>query len=190
MAFSVRSFSNNIEATLLAVSLVCLLKLQENRDIRVWSIVLGMVVGIGVFSRFTFVIFAAPLGFAYLQLIWTKHQMMKAFSTVLLSLITAAALTAGAHIVYDSFYYSSSPQSIVIAPLNAAIYNFKNENLALHGTHPRWLHAVINAPMILGLVPWTCLAFDTIRSKALLSQTGRAAMRRGEILASCIVFRH
>lgn len=41
----------------------------------------------------------------------------------------------------------------VIAPLNAAFYNLRSENLAIHGIHPRWLHAFVNLPMLLGLGP-------------------------------------
>lgn len=42
----------------------------------------------------------------------------------------------------------------VVAPLNAARYNAKASNLALHGKHPRWLHAVVNGPIMFGSLTW------------------------------------
>ncbi|KAA0174251.1 hypothetical protein FNF27_04263 [Cafeteria roenbergensis] len=42
----------------------------------------------------------------------------------------------------------------VLAPLANFVYNLDPQNLALHGTHPRWLHALVNAPLVCGaLVP-------------------------------------
>lgn len=41
-----------------------------------------------------------------------------------------------------------------IAPLNALLYNSDPENLARHGTHPRWLHAAVNLPLLLGPLLW------------------------------------
>lgn len=50
----------------------------------------------------------------------------------------------------------------VIAPLNAASYNANTSNLALHGTHPRWLHAVVNGPMMFGSLVWGIALCGTI----------------------------
>lgn len=45
-------------------------------------------------------------------------------------------------------FLSTAP---TFAPLNALLYNLDAANLATHGTHPRWLHACVNAPMLLGV---------------------------------------
>lgn len=40
--------------------------------------------------------------------------------------------------------------SAVLAPLHNFLYNADPENLARHGTHPLWLHACVNLPLLLG----------------------------------------
>lgn len=45
-------------------------------------------------------------------------------------------------------FLSTAP---TFAPLNALLYNLDSSNLATHGTHPRWLHVCVNAPIILGV---------------------------------------
>jgi phosphatidylinositol glycan class Z len=71
----------------------------------------------------------------------------------------SALAVALLHILYDTWYYSSRLWPAVIVPMNAALYNLKTDNLASHGLHPRWLHVIVNAPMILGITPWLhCLS--------------------------------
>ena len=41
-------------------------------------------------------------------------------------------------------------QTLVIKPLTLLLYNLDPSNLAQHGTHPRWLHAIVNMPMLYG----------------------------------------
>lgn len=67
------------------------------------------------------------------------------------------------HLTYDSFYYSRTlrsafpqqsrftPPPQVWTPVNAMMYNLKSSNLAQHGLHPRWLHIVVNFPLLFGL---------------------------------------
>jgi len=38
----------------------------------------------------------------------------------------------------------------IICPLNNLLYNSQSSNLALHGTHPYYQHAIINLPQMLG----------------------------------------
>lgn len=40
--------------------------------------------------------------------------------------------------------------SLTLTPLNSLVYNLNPANLALHGTHPRWTHAVVNFPLLFG----------------------------------------
>lgn len=71
--------------------------------------------------------------------------------------------TAASCIAVDTTFYSSDKVSIrsglgaladlpalVVAPLNLLRYNVSSDNLAEHGLHPRWLHVVVNAPMLFG----------------------------------------
>lgn len=215
LTFAVRPFSNNVEA---AVLCLCLVVVQQlHRDVERWrptpatpdsrrrcletwsafSSLLGFLVALGLFSRFTFVVFAAPLGIYYLMLVWrmakwataTNGEQEASATLVNLPIIKSLLLLSDslngilfcslAHVLYDTVYYrlQALPSSstslnqtfeqgglmplvsrlanlsswpLTIAPLNALRYNLKADNLALHGLHPRWLHAVVNAPMVAG----------------------------------------
>ena len=57
----------------------------------------------------------------------------------------------------DTAFYSKSPVTLsllfnhpVITPLNNLVYNLNPSNLALHGLHPFYQHALFNLPLLLG----------------------------------------
>lgn len=50
-------------------------------------------------------------------------------------------------IISSNLHHSSS---FVIAPLNNLIYNLQEDNLQDHGIHPRYLHLLVNYPLITG----------------------------------------
>ena len=56
-------------------------------------------------------------------------------------------------VLFDSVYYNH----LTITPLNNALYNMQTKNLAEHGIHPRWLHALVNMPLLFG--PATLVAY-------------------------------
>ncbi len=57
----------------------------------------------------------------------------------------------------DSFL---SARGLVATPLRLLLYNMDPAALALHGIHPRWLHLLVNIPMLFAplLVLWLALA--------------------------------
>ena len=61
-----------------------------------------------------------------------------------------AALTLLAFVCADSAYFVSPARTSVVelTPLNFLRYNLLPSNLAEHGVHPRWLHLVVNLPMV------------------------------------------
>lgn len=127
------------------------------------SKLLTFVLVAATFSRFTFPIFALPMLFRIFQLV----QQRKKSLTRTLSLFRPMAIHmlcwSVAFIAYDSWYFSrtltssyfSKLRSIsskpVLSPLNALLYNFKLSNLSEHGLHPRWLHLIVNTPLLFGL---------------------------------------
>jgi phosphatidylinositol glycan class Z len=115
-----RSFSNGIEA-------VCVAAIALLRD-SPWLV--GVVGATGLFARFTFPLFALP--FLKLPPRWTS--------------IVAALIVAGAFVAVDSQFYGRA----VVTPWNALAYNSVTENVAAHGLHPRYLHALVNLPLLLG----------------------------------------
>ena len=211
LTFLVRPFSNGVETTLLAVSLVCVNELRHTADglatkpvdRAYWkssssvSTLLGLFLALGFFSRFTFAVFAMPLGLNYLYVVWflsstgsseRSSLILRCIETVSISANTILGflICSVAHVVYDTAYFrghitlssdlysqgaillTALRSGPIIAPLNALRYNLQQDNLAEHGIHPRWLHFVVNAPMILGLAVWIpCLH---LAYRALLEQ--------------------
>ncbi|KAI0761331.1 Alg9-like mannosyltransferase family-domain-containing protein, partial [Trametes elegans] len=69
----------------------------------------------------------------------------------LLSLPLLVALTTALCFVYvDTLWFHGvvQPSTLELTPLNFLRYNMLPSNLAEHGLHPRWLHLVVNMPMI------------------------------------------
>lgn len=195
LAFLIRPFSNSVETALLAVSLAVLITLRRHaqgargRQWHLLSAALGGLFALGLFARFTFAIFALPAGLAFLHTCWTRASADRRILG-LLKLSSGAVLgflgTAAAHIAYDSFYYRSrlaaidgtlsAPSGLVVVPWNALQYNLSTDNLSEHGIHPRWLHVVVNAPMILGVPIWiSCLLLLYKRMKTFGSPSPPAA---------------
>ncbi len=70
-----------------------------------------------------------------------------------------AALSVAGYGIVDTMYFREDDR-LVLTPYNFLLYNLSSENLAQHGLHPRWLHLVVNLPMIIspGLVYYGILA--------------------------------
>jgi phosphatidylinositol glycan class Z len=65
----------------------------------------------------------------------------------------------------------------IVTPLNSILYNMNPEHLALHGIHPRWLHAVVNLPMLFGPLAASFYLFVLLRPITVFWQ--RCSRRRG-----------
>lgn len=117
-----RTFSNGVESALVAAMGL----------VREQSPLVGALGALGVFARFTFAAFALPV--VRLPPAWPVWA--------------AAVGTAAMVVAWDSAWYGRW----VVTPLNAFLYNMDSANLALHGLHPRYLHALVNLPMLLGPV--------------------------------------
>eukprot|EP00727_Mastigamoeba_balamuthi_P011255 m51a1_g6752 hypothetical protein (857) ;mRNA; f:39527-46344 len=129
LVLCVRPLGNSVEcavaAVCLAVSSSLALRPLRRGQRLLHSAALGLLVSVGVFARPTFVAWAVPMGlFCVAGLL--HHCGVYA-------LLEAAVAVAGA---------------FVVAPLKFAAYNSDQANLALHGLHPRWLHAVVNLPVL------------------------------------------
>lgn len=125
---STRTFSNGLEAV--AVALFALFLSRA----RFWQA--SIVAACGVFARFTFPLFAFPFLFA-------SFSFRRRF---LVLLVLPALFVSLLFVFFDSLYFGR----FVISPLNAFLYNVQTENVALHGLHPRYLHALVNFPLLLG----------------------------------------
>ncbi len=126
----------------------------------------------GFFCRFTFASFALPplafLAYFYTRIIAEGYSkaVLRSIGAGLVGVLGMLWLRVGA----ETEHYTRTGQkngikvatlwgtNWVVPPINALLYNMKTDNVAQHGLHPRWLHAVVNMPMIVGLANCVVLA--------------------------------
>ncbi|BFZ57939.1 alpha 1,2 mannosyltransferase [Savitreella phatthalungensis] len=129
LTFLVRPFSNTAE-TLLVLSVE---RLSRSRG----SVLLGALIGLGLFTRISFAAWIAPLGVRLLRRGVSFGDAFRtvagALSTILLSVLT------------DYLYYGR----LTLTPLNNLMYNSDSGNLSQHGLHPHYLH-MLNLLILLG----------------------------------------
>ncbi|KAI0366536.1 hypothetical protein BV20DRAFT_641947 [Pilatotrama ljubarskyi] len=179
VTYQVRPFSNSLEAVQVALSLVLLKKLlvlenaprQSQRSL-VYLSLLALVAVCGLFTRITFAAFFFPVALEVVK--WslrrTRFSLRLLIRSLSLPLLVAFATILG-FIYVDSIYFHGSAllASAELTPLNFLRYNLLPSNLAEHGLHPRWLHLVVNLPMIAtpGLLYYVLRAeFDIFTSRS------------------------
>ena len=132
---------------------------------------IGATVAMGIMTRFTFVFFAIPSGILFLVQIWTGRRRPLSILTAFVGLGVMALTCAG----YDRIHLQEmngtdhdkdrhALSDLPIIPLHAFRYNSKVSNLMDHGLHPRWIHAVVNLPMLFG--PLAFLFYCALYRKA------------------------
>ncbi|KAI8988994.1 Alg9-like mannosyltransferase family-domain-containing protein [Trametes punicea] len=177
--YQVRPFSNSIEAILVALSLVTLKRLflvesdkAASRRAPLNLALLAFVAVCGLFTRITFAAFCLPIALEVLK--WSLRKALfslNAISRLLSPPLLVAAITALVFVYADTLYYHGTVHlsRIELTPLNFLRYNLLPSNLAEHGLHPRWLHLVVNLPMIAtpGLLYYVLRAeFDIFTSRS------------------------
>ncbi|OQS06694.1 GPI mannosyltransferase 4 [Thraustotheca clavata] len=169
-----RSFSNTFEAWLLMLSFAIYHLLEPKKYQGIFSkrtLLLGMILAFGSFTRFTFILFFFPLGVALVlandQLLClelakkhdghtmpTGRRFLGIVETALGGALAFFA-TACAIVLLDTWYFHgtkaiSKASDWVIAPLNNLIYNMDPAHLADHGLHSRSNHWCINMQLLFG----------------------------------------
>lgn len=122
---------------------------------------------IGVFNRPTFLIFGMPIVFFWLlRGMGTKRISFMHFNIRMVALTVTAIPSLLFFILMDSLYFGYLSWSdihvldiglnnFVVTPLNFVLYNIDPQNTGQHGIHPKYLHLLINIPLlynILGVV--------------------------------------
>ncbi|KAI0357731.1 hypothetical protein OH77DRAFT_1294558 [Trametes cingulata] len=179
LTYQVRPFSNSLEAIQVALSLVLLRQLfvlekapRQSQRARFFLSLLALTAVWALFTRVTFAAFFFPVALEVLK--WCLRQSRFSLRSLahLLSLPLLLTLAASLGFIYaDSVYFHGSalPPSTELTPLNFLRYNLLPSNLAEHGLHPRWLHLVVNLPMIAtpGLLYYVLRAeFDIFTSRS------------------------
>eukprot|EP01028_Stygiella_incarcerata_P004885 TRINITY_DN211_c0_g1_i1.p1 TRINITY_DN211_c0_g1~~TRINITY_DN211_c0_g1_i1.p1 ORF type:complete len:625 (+),score=110.05 TRINITY_DN211_c0_g1_i1:92-1966(+) len=167
--FSSRTFSNTFEMMFFIILLWSTVgsALSKTRsDIPTMArrgSIIGVCLALGFSSRFTFLFFAFPV------IVWwslvgvfrqnTVYNALATFITQIVSVIMGFAISSSLLIITDSLAFGTMSWSgdglhgwWSFPPLNNLLYNMDTSNLALHGLHPRWLHALVNAPLFFGIL--------------------------------------
>ncbi|GAB6031748.1 hypothetical protein CHUAL_010161 [Chamberlinius hualienensis] len=169
------SLSNSIEAVLYAVLIdsvtECIYRRRRRKKAKNQhkgdhsisiSTKISVILILGIFNRPTFVIFAlVPM------LFWTcngekftPHKFEVYFRRGL-SLVSTSFVLGLILVITDTIYYDSnfitnlfsgsvSVKDLIVTPINFVTYNLNSENLAIHGTHPRWIHILVNNQLLFG----------------------------------------
>lgn len=151
IVFFTRTFSNTIE-TILFTLFIWKIVSQANQDsfskgLNTSTATVAFIVIIGFFIRPTFLLFAAFGSLVYIILCGKNGKLL---SQTAIAFVTAT-ITSSLIIFIDSKYFSTADNiKLIITPFNLIKYNLNEANLALHGEHPRFLHLVVNCPLLFG----------------------------------------
>lgn len=122
---------------------------------------------VGVFNRPTFLFFGMPIVFFWLfRGMGTRTISFMDYNLRMTALVLSAVPSLLFFIVMDSLYFGYLSlydvhvldigiNNFVVTPLNFIRYNIDPQNTAQHGIHPKYLHILINIPLlynILGVV--------------------------------------
>ncbi|SNX87126.1 related to SMP3 - alpha 1,2-mannosyltransferase involved in glycosyl phosphatidyl inositol biosynthesis [Melanopsichium pennsylvanicum] len=181
--FMVRTFSNASESHNLGLLLLFAVGTLTHRDwytsqsqgwIQCAAMAFPAILSVdGFFYRFTFPIFALPIAIFLLyclRRIYRQGDKRKAARLLAVGLATTTMAFYTRTSSETTFYtnlakVSPSNKQVaylgrtkwVVPPINALLYNMRTENVKQHGLHPRWLHTVVNLPMMIGLANFLVL---------------------------------
>ncbi|ETO28749.1 hypothetical protein RFI_08378 [Reticulomyxa filosa] len=186
IVFSTRTLSNTWELFLLVILVWFIIELRQlavqTKSFAIRNALVGGVFAIGIFVRFTFVVFAFPyllfLTFDNL-IIWRNlsEQKVAVWKMTLYSswcslvLLISFLITSAIIVQWDNDYFYRGQRNgiALITPIQALLYNSKTDNLSAHGIHPFYLHLVINMQMLFGPM-FVYLVFDVLQSRGLSSE--------------------
>ncbi|KAG5451612.1 alpha 1,2 mannosyltransferase [Clonorchis sinensis] len=113
-----------------------------------------------IFLRFTYPLFILPLAVAEIVALWRKSRVLSLLPCSFAILV--AALSLHLCLLVDTAYYKNrsfsqlysnwSLSDLVCVPCRFFAYNSNSTHLAEHGLHPRYLHLLVNLPLITGPV--------------------------------------
>lgn len=119
---------------------------------------------IGFFNRPTFVLFGMPIVFFWLlRGMGSRSVSFIDFNLRIFSFVLCAVPIICFCILVDSFYYGFltlsdidymqiSIDNFVVTPLNFIRYNTDPQNTGQHGVHPKYLHLLVNIPMLYNIL--------------------------------------
>lgn len=211
LVFGSRTFSNTLEATLSALSLAWYARataaerppLAQARALGKWrdASILGGLLALGCWVRFTFVLLWTPLCLALgrhlvgtathpsacgREIATARQRMAATLCRQGLAVVSAALMMAAVLLAVDCHTYGGqctrAPWRCVPA-LNALWYNSSPVRLSGHGLHSRLTHALINLPLLGGPLAFAAL----LHLRASCSATYQYQSRLAASLARLVV---
>ncbi|KAH0549377.1 GPI mannosyltransferase 4 [Cotesia glomerata] len=133
-------------------------------------LVLATLTVLGIFNRPTFIAYAFPPIFFWLQRgLGSRSVNLWDFHVRIIMFILCGIPVTLFLIIVDSFYFGYLTlgeiinldvgfKNIIVTPLNFLRYNSVTDNLADHGLHPRYLHFLVNVPLLFNIIGIIALA--------------------------------
>ncbi|KAJ1670107.1 alpha 1,2 mannosyltransferase, partial [Coemansia sp. RSA 25] len=168
--FHVHTFANAFASAVLAACFGQLARIADGRG-RGSLAVLGGGLALGTFTHVSFPMFAVPLGVA--ALIARRGELARSVARM----AAGGVLVAAAIVAADSAYYGGQWPTLTVA--NNLAYNTRRDNLAQHGIQPRYMHALVNVPLLFGPL---CLVVR--RPRGLVEMAAAASAVTGVALLS------
>ena len=134
--------------------------------------IISNIVALGFFNRPTFLVYAVcPLFFWTYRGLGFKSVTGIQFHVRLFLLLASALPLVLIFVIIDSFYFAYitlgevtmldiSIENFVFPAFNFIKYNMNEENLKKHGLHPKYLHVLVNLPLLYNIL--AVMAFITI----------------------------
>lgn len=119
---------------------------------------------IGIFNRPTFVLFGLPIIFHWMiRGFGSRSVSFLDFNLRMISFVLSGLPAFFTIIIIDSLYYGYlslsqiyimdiSIDNFLVTPVNFIRYNINPENTAAHGEHPKWLHVLVNIPLLFNVL--------------------------------------
>lgn len=126
--------------------------------------VLSSLCVIGIFNRPTFVMFGLPIIFHWMiRGFGTRSVSFLDFNLRMLLFVVSGLPVFFFIVVIDSLYYGYLSlaqiyimdigiENFLVTPVNFIRYNINPENTASHGEHPKWLHMLVNIPLLYNIL--------------------------------------
>ncbi|XP_068715770.1 GPI mannosyltransferase 4-like [Montipora foliosa] len=166
LVFNTRTFSNGAETILFASLLLLVISSMAKRDIILHSkldsaryFFMGFLIGMGVWTRPTFVAFiCVPVLWWLLDICFNKWTVEKNIAKLVHFVLKQCSILACGGVapiiiltLVDSYYFGYFQQGqVVLTPLNFILYNLDTSALRKHGLHSRVTHFAINLPLLFG----------------------------------------
>lgn len=153
LVYQLHLFSNSFETSILLLSILIINNLRDsienqkqNQDKinNSYLFALGLLIGLGIFNRITFLVFILIPSFFIFKYVLKNWQSLFYIGFGFLSISVC-------FILIDTYtFIGDFNHGWVLTPLNSLIYNSSIDNLSNHGLHSWYTHLLINLPMMFG----------------------------------------